>query len=104
MGKKYRIRYLPSAEKDFMEIIEYIRADNPTAAINFIDQIDETISKLEDFPLMGQIPKDRRLQSQNYRMLIIGNYLVFYAVKDTVVEIRRILHGKRKYCFLIDPK
>ncbi|MHB8172160.1 MAG: type II toxin-antitoxin system RelE/ParE family toxin [Thermincolia bacterium] len=104
MGKKYQVRYLPSAEKDLMEIIKYIRTDNPTAAINFIDEIDETISKLELFPLMGQIPKDKRLQSQNYRMLIIGNYLVFYAVKSNTVEIRRILHGKRRYSFLSDPK
>lgn len=104
MGKKYQVRYLPSAEKDFLEIIEYIRVDNPTAAKNFIDQIDETISQLELFPLMGQIPKERRLQSQNYRMLIIGNYLVFYAVEGNVVEIRRILHGKRRYSFLFDPK
>ncbi|WP_231685742.1 type II toxin-antitoxin system RelE/ParE family toxin [Phosphitispora fastidiosa] len=104
MGKKYQVRYLPSAEKDFMEIIEYIRADNPTAAMNFIDQIDETISQLELFPMMGQIPKERRLQSQNYRMLIIGNYLVFYSIKGNIVEIRRILHGKRRYFFLFDPK
>jgi len=104
MGKKYQVRYLPSAEKDFMEIIEYIRTDNPIAAMNFINQIDETISQLELFPMMGQIPKERRLQSQNYRMLIIGNYLVFYAVKGYIVEIRRILHGKRRYSFLFDPK
>lgn len=104
MGKKYQVRYLPSAEKDFMEIIEYIRADNPTAASNFIDQIDETVSKLELFPLLGQVPKDRRLQSQNYRILILGNYLVFYALKGNIIEIRRILHGKRRYSFLLDPK
>ncbi len=104
MSKKYQVRYLPSAEKDFMEITEYIRVDNPTAASNFIDQMDETVSKLEQFPLMGQVPKDRRLQSQNYRMLILGNYLVFYALKGNIIEIRRILHGKRRYSFLFDPK
>jgi hypothetical protein len=29
---------------------------------------------------------------------------VFYAVKGNIVEIRRILHGKRRYSFLFDPK
>ena len=50
---------------------------------------------------MGVIPNDLRLKSLNYRMLIIDNYLVFYVVKDCIVEIRRILHGRRKYAFLL---
>ncbi|NPV80513.1 MAG: type II toxin-antitoxin system RelE/ParE family toxin [Firmicutes bacterium] len=28
------------------------------------------------------------------------DYLIFYTVRDDLVEIRRILHGKRKYDFL----
>ncbi|WP_208292418.1 type II toxin-antitoxin system RelE/ParE family toxin [Halanaerobium congolense] len=37
------------------------------------------------------------------QMLVIGNYLVFYVVFENkkIVEIRRILHGKRKYNFLL---
>ncbi len=101
MAKKYRIEYLPIAQKDLTEIIEYIQNDNPGTALNLLDQIDETVSKLEDLPLMGQVPKDRRLEYLGYRMLIIGNYLIFYVVKDNYVEIRRILHGKRKYSFLL---
>lgn len=101
MAKKYRIEYLPIAQKDLTEIIEYIQNDNPSAALNLLDQIDETVSKLEDFPLMGQVPKDRRLEYLGYRMLIVDNYLIFYVVKDNYVEIRRILHGKRKYSFLL---
>jgi len=33
--------------------------------------------------------------------LVIGNYLVFYVIKGKTVEIRRILHGQRRYDFLI---
>jgi toxin ParE1/3/4 len=33
-------------------------------------------------------------------MLVVGNYVVFYVVFGGVVEIRRILHGKRRYDFL----
>lgn|GEM_PF-5202073 len=55
---------------------------------------------LADFPHMSVVPKDMRLKSLNYRMLIIDNYLVFYVVRNQIVEIRRILLGKRKYFFL----
>lgn len=101
MSKKYDVHYLPAAEKDLTDILEYIRKDNPSAALKLINEIDETISKLEEFPNMGVIPKDLRLKSLNYRMLIIGNYLVFYTARNNIVEIRRILHGKRKYSFII---
>lgn len=101
MSKKYEIKYLPIAEKDLTEILEYIQLDNPIAAINFLEQIDNSISKLEDFPFMGKVPNDHRLEYLNYRVLIVESYLVFYVVQDNVVEIRRVLHGKRKYDFLL---
>ena len=101
MSKKYMLEYLPIAEKDLTEIIEYVQLDSPQSALNLLDEIDSTISKLEDFPYIGKIPKDARLQYLNYRILIVSSYLVFYVVKDNIVEIRRILHGKRKYDFLL---
>lgn len=100
-SNKYQIEYLPIAQQDLIEILEYIRIDSPDAASKLLDQIDETISKLSDFPQMGHVPKDLHLQRLGYRMLVVGNYLVFYVIKDETVEIRRILHGKRKYSFLL---
>ena len=101
MKNKHRIKYLPVAQRDLVEIIEYIKIDSPVSASEFLDRFDKTVVKLEDFPLMGQIPKDKRLRNLNYRILVIDNYLVFYVVKNTIVEIRRILHGKRRYSFLL---
>jgi addiction module RelE/StbE family toxin len=101
MERRYNIEYLPIAAQDLTEIIDYVKIDDPQAALNLLDIIDESISKLELFPQMGIIPKDIRLQSFGYRMLIIQNYLVFYIVLDEVVEIHRIISGKRKYNFLL---
>lgn len=99
-NKKYHIEYLPIAEVDLTEIIEYVQNDSPGAALKLLDQIDHEISKLEDFPYIGQVPNDARLKSLNYRMLVVSSYLIFYVVFDDIVEIRRILHGRRKYDFL----
>lgn len=101
MNKKYRIEYLSIAERDLTEIIEYIKLDSPQSAIDLLDDIDKTISNLEYFPYIGKLPKDSRLQYLNYRILVVNSYLVFYVVTDDIVEIRRILHGKRKYEFLL---
>jgi plasmid stabilization system protein ParE len=103
MNNKFRIEHLPIAEKDLTDILEYIHIDNPAAALNLLDEIDKVILKLAYFPYMGHVPKDQRLILFNYRMLVVDNYLVFYVVLDEgkIVEIRRILHGKRKYDFLV---
>ena len=101
MDKKYKIEYLPIAEEDITNIIHYIMRDNPDAALSMANKFDHSISLLELFPFSGSIPTDIRLQSLNYRVLVVGSYLVFYVVLDDTIEIRRILHGKRKYSFLM---
>lgn len=101
MKKKYRIKYLPIAQRDLIDIIDYIKIDSPGSALKFLDRFDRAVVKLEDYPLIGQVPKDNRLQVLNYRILVVENYLVFYVVKDSIVEIRRIIHGKRRYSFLL---
>ncbi|MFC4600822.1 type II toxin-antitoxin system RelE/ParE family toxin [Cohnella hongkongensis] len=100
MEKKYKIEYLPIAEEDLSNIIHYIMLDNPDAALSMANKLDQSISVLEMFPNSGAIPNDIRLQTLNYRMLVVDPYLVFYVVLNDTVEIRRILHGKRKYNFL----
>ena len=99
--KRFKIKYLPIAQQDLIDIFDYIKQDDPTAAVEFIDKIDETITKLESYPNIGVVPKDDRLELLGYRMLVIQNYLVFYAVREDIVEIRRIIHGSRKYSFLL---
>jgi toxin ParE1/3/4 len=101
MTDGYHIEYLPAAQADLEEIFAYILDDDPTAAAQFIDRIDSIISQLARFPLLAPVPKDPRLQYLGYRMLVVDNYLVFYVVKDQVVEIRRILHGSRRHTFLL---
>lgn len=101
MEKVYSIVHLPLAEDDLMEIIDYVRTDNPINALNLLERFDEMISKLAFFPFMGSIPRDLNLAQMNYRFLVVESFLVFYVVLNDIVEIRRILSGKRKYDSLL---
>jgi len=56
---------------------------------------------LADFPDMGANPRNRRLKSKGYKMLIIDDYLVFYVMIEEIVEIRRIISAKRNYIKLL---
>ena len=42
-------------------------------------------------------PRDLALAAKVYRVLIAGNYLVFYVVTGDTVQIRRILYSRREY-------
>ena len=92
--------YLPSAQNDLLEALEYIRKDSPSAVEAWLERAEKTLARLKSFPLSGPVPKDRRLARLGYRMLVIGEHLAFYVVRPRTVEIRRIVHGKRRYSFL----
>jgi plasmid stabilization system protein ParE len=77
--------------------MDYIMLDNPEAAYEMVDKIDETIKRLGQFPLSCPEPDDERLTNLKYRMIVIGSYNVFYVFNNDRVQIRRILHGSRSY-------
>ncbi len=98
---KLNVIFLPRARLDLLEISAYIRRDNPAAVDRWLDDVDRTLGRLGAFPQSGVVPKDRRLAALGYRMVVIGEYLAFYVVRRKKVRIRRILHGKRRYTFLL---
>ena len=101
MKKKYEIQYLEIAKNDLDQIFEYILKDNPSSALEILNEIDDTVSKLVNFPELGKQPRDDKLKAFGYRILIINNYLVFYIITEKSVEIHRVLHSSRDYVNLL---
>jgi len=66
VSKSHNIRYLGTAQKDLIAIFEYIRKDNPAAAILQLERFDKSISQFELNPLIGVIPNDERLKKLGY--------------------------------------
>jgi toxin ParE1/3/4 len=98
---RFQINLTQAAEQDLTEIVDYIADENPSTALKVIVRIEKNILKLEDFPLIGVVPRIRRLARKGYRILIVDDYLVFYVIVNSeMIEIRRILSGKRDYQFL----
>ena len=58
---KYTIRLLKAAEDDFKEIITYVALDNPSAAEAVADKIENSLSNLPAYPLLGKIPDEEEL-------------------------------------------
>lgn len=102
MPARYTIRYLSIAQKDLTDIVDYIARDSAKAAAEFIGDVEGRTQMLTRHPRLGVVPKDPVLQSKGYRMLVVGNYLVFYVILGKRIEIRRVLHSKRSYSFLLE--
>ena len=98
---KYKVLIYPPAKQDLMDIVEYINTLSPEAAVKQYDHIIEKIGSLADMPERCPMCRDPLLQLKGYRVLIVDNYLVFFVVKNSVVQIRRIIYGKRKYEWLL---
>lgn len=93
----YKLKYLPLAHKDLMDIIAYITdtLKKPKAAIDLVDAFDNSISELQRFPYAYRIYQAMEPMELEYRVLPVKNYLVFYVVIEHEIEIHRIVYAKR---------
>jgi len=93
----YKLRYLPLALKDLEDIIDYI-ADElkaPIAAMDLLTAVESGIERLLDHPYSCRVYQSDRPLNHEYRVLTVKNYLVFYVVLEGIVEIHRVVFGKR---------
>ena len=95
MANKYILRYLPAAVDDLISIFDWIADDSPAQAADFIAKLDQGIGSLTMHPFLGHIPRDDKLKSSGYRVLVIESFLAFYIVRGRTVEIQRVVHGSR---------
>src|SRR5690625_1411172 len=92
----YRLKYLPLALNDLRDITDYI-ADTlkaPKAAVDLLDVLEESISRLKQFPYSCKIYQPVSDKENEHRILPNKNYIVFYVVNEEVVEIHRIVYAK----------
>lgn len=72
----YRILYLESSYTDLEAILDFIAEDSPSRANEYLQFLQNEISKLANFPKIGVHCKRKRIRRE-CRVLIIENYLVF---------------------------
>ena len=101
--KKYEIKYLPLFYNDLDQITNYIMytLNNEIAANNFVNELENEINKREDNPDAYEKYISTRKRKYTYYRIYIKNYIVFYTVKDNIMEIRRILYSRRNFDKLI---
>ena len=80
------------AERDLVEIFNYLIERSPKGAESVISKLNENILALSSFSRRGA-PRDDI--GPNLRMLVVHSYTLIYAVRRDYVIVLRVLHGSR---------
>ena len=89
----------PAAQKDLMEIKQYIseELDNPISALKIVSEITRRLRNLIVFPESGANLSSIIKIDTNYRFIVCDSYLAFYRFEDSAIYVDRVIYGKRDY-------
>ena len=86
-----KVQFTLSAKVQFLSALNYIRQDNPPAALRFRKRAEAVLRRLEKFPESGRIVPE--FPDLPYRELIIAPYRFFYRVEGKIIWIVAVWHG-----------
>lgn len=94
-----KLIYLAPAREDILDIARYhLEKVGVNSAREITEEIERTINRLTQFPLMGQTHPDPVLAESGYRKLVItSTYVCIYKVFGDGVYIYCIVNGKIDY-------
>jgi toxin ParE1/3/4 len=87
-----RVRRTVPARRDYLQIWLYIAENSIAAADRTVEEFDEKLRLLAQFPGLGQSRDDLEPSVRSYP---VGNYLLFYRPVKGGIELVRVLHGAR---------
>ena len=88
-----RVRFTPSARRELLEALDFIRKDSPAAADGMVVRSFEGLSRLRDFPESGRVVPE--FPDSPYREVIVNPYRFFYRVTDDTVWIVALWHDRQ---------
>ena len=84
--------FAPSARQDLLDIFDYMARDNPIAAANWIDKIEERCELIARTPEFGEV---RPEYGADIRSNVVGRYVIFYRPINDGIEVVRVIAGDR---------
>lgn len=96
MNGLYEVTWTQIAEEDLAEIIEYIAADNPSAARKLLQVFKEKSQSLLRSPLRGRVvPELRELGISWYRELIYKHWRTVYRIEGGTIYVIGVFDSRR---------
>ena len=97
----YKVVITPDAEADLDGFLEYliIEKDSVTAALNVLNDFEETKTKLSEVAGNLKTCDNPRLKELGYRRINFRthNYFLLYRIEENTVTIDNIFHSSQDY-------
>ena len=93
-----QIIYTEEALQDILAISDYhFDKVGETSALRAIDELQDHIEKLAQFPRMGEEHPDSYLNALGFRKIVHDNHIVIYRIDSESVIIARIVWASSNY-------
>jgi len=89
-----RIRWTATAADDLAQIVEYIRRDNPAAALRVARAIYQGIAQLRKFPNVGRMGLAEQTRELPFAP---WPYVAVYEIIEDQVQVLRIRHAAQDW-------
>ena len=100
---KYSIKYLPSFSDELNEIIYYITfiLKNKNAAQRLLLNIHKSLEQRSKNPEYYEIYKSKSNVKYNWYRIYLGNFTIFYTIRNNIMEVTHIIYSSRNFDELI---
>lgn len=94
---RFTVHLVEDAEKDLLDIYQYIAMnDSVEQADTLLDHIEETVQKIETFPLRGHIPPElERIGVFDFKEIHYKPFRIIYEIRKSEVFVHCVLDGRR---------
>ena len=87
------VRWTLGARRDLQDAVSFIRKDSVVYAAAVALSIVSAVDRLELHPNLGRMVPE--FNDETIRELIVGNYRIVYRIREPVVGIVAVIHGRR---------
>src|SRR4051812_42393859 len=88
-----KVIWAPAALSDLKSISDYISRDSIAHADAVIEQILDSVDRLQDFPRLGRIVPEFEIDTM--REVIVYSYRVLYEIERDAINVAAVIHGAR---------
>lgn len=96
--KKFSVLWSNTAQRDLLNIIDYIAINSKQNAKNIFKKIKENASNLNTMPEKGRIvPELDFFNIRTYREIIESPWRIIYRIEEQKMHILAVIDGRRNF-------
>jgi addiction module RelE/StbE family toxin len=88
-----KLAWTPEARSDRRAIYNYIKADNPSAALALNELFIKRMAQLETHAMLGRPGR----VTGTRELVLHRNYVLIYDIADETIRLLRIVHAARQW-------